>query len=119
MLHYLFYRFFYFRSVAEYSLKNISCLTLLKDKMPSEVMQFIKHKHCSVQAQTDTYAPFEPEKRPSHSIIGGTPAPFRHHPVDVLAGVLDVAGFTVDTVLSVYLQPHPVTRFHGNVLVHT
>ena len=38
-----------------------------------------------------------------HSLVAGPLAPLGTHPVDVLTGVLDVAGLTVDTVLSVYL----------------
>ena len=55
----------------------------------------------------------------SHSVVCWSAAAFGHNPVDVLARVLDVAGLAVDTVLGVNLQPHPVSCFHGNVLVHT
>lgn len=55
----------------------------------------------------------------SHPVIGRTAAPFRHHPVDVLTRVLDVARLAVDAVLGVDLQSHPVPRFQGDVLVNT
>lgn len=55
----------------------------------------------------------------SHPVVGRTAAPFRHHPVDVLARVLDVARLAVDAVLGVYLQSHPIPRFQGDVLVNT
>lgn len=43
------------------------------------------------------------EDKSSHSVVGRSAAALRYHPVDVLAGILDVAGLTVDTVLSVDL----------------
>lgn len=55
----------------------------------------------------------------SHPVVGRTAAPFRHHPVDVLARVLDVARLAVDAVLGVDLQSHPIARFQGDVLVNT
>ena len=61
----------------------------------------------------------EKQTRRSHAVVGRSAAAFRHHPVDVLARVLDIAGLTVDTVLSVNLQSHPISSFQGNVLVHT
>lgn len=59
------------------------------------------------------------ESGASHPVIGRTAASFRHHPVDVLARVLDVAGLAVDAVLGVYLQSHPIPRFQGDILVNT
>lgn len=61
------------------------------------------------------------EKHPrwSHSIVGWSATTLGHNPVDVLARVLDVTGLTVDTVLSINLQPHPITCVQGNILVHT
>lgn len=55
----------------------------------------------------------------SHPIVGRPAAAFWHHPVDVLARVFDIAGLAMNAVLRVYLQPHPVTSFHGNVLINT
>ena len=40
-----------------------------------------------------------------HVWVVGAPATFWHHPVDVLRRILDVTGFTVDTVLGVDLKP--------------
>ena len=39
-----------------------------------------------------------------HSGVVGTPSPFRANPRDILARVLDIAGFTVDAVLRVDLK---------------
>lgn len=58
-------------------------------------------------------------KKKSHSIVGWSTATFRHNPVDVLARVLDIAGLTVDTVLGVYLQSHPISSFQRHILVYT
>lgn len=55
----------------------------------------------------------------SHSIVGWSPTSLRHYPVDILAGVLDVARLTVDAVLSIDLQPHSLSQLQGNVLVYT
>lgn len=38
-----------------------------------------------------------------HSVVGRSTASLWHYPVDVLTGVFNVTGLTVDTVLSVYL----------------
>ena len=41
----------------------------------------------------------------SHIGIVRSATAFRGHPIDVLGGILDVAGFTVDAVLGIDLQP--------------
>lgn len=60
-----------------------------------------------------------PETEASHAVISRTAAPFRHHPVDVLARVLDVARLAVDAVLGVNLQSHPIACVQGDVFVNT
>jgi len=52
-----------------------------------------------------------------HRIIVGAAPALGHRPLDVLAGVLDVAGLAVQAVLRVYLQPRPAVRVLV-VLVH-
>lgn len=52
----------------------------------------------------------------SHAGVSGAARAFRYNPVDVLRRILDIAGFAVDAILSVDLQPH-IAVFHGNVLV--
>ena len=43
-----------------------------------------------------------------HIRIVGSATAFGHHPIDVLSRVLDVAGFAVNAVLGIHLQPHGV-----------
>jgi hypothetical protein len=54
-----------------------------------------------------------------HTVVGRPPSTFWYHPVNVLTGVLDVARFAVNAVLSVYLQPLAGAVFNGHELVHT
>ena len=54
----------------------------------------------------------------SHPVVGGAAAALGADPVDVLAGVLDVARLAVDAVLGVDHQLHPIDVLPGHVLVH-
>lgn len=79
---------------------------------------FYSHAEAHLLARTATL-PDEQHSKVSHPIVGRTAATFGHHPVDVLARVLDITGLAMNAILRIYLQPHPVTSFHGNVLINT
>ena len=51
-----------------------------------------------------------PIRRASHVRIIGPAAALRHDPIDVLLRILDVAGFAVDAILRVDLQPRLAAR---------
>ena len=53
-----------------------------------------------------------------HAIIGGA-TPLGGHPVNILAGALDVAGLAVDAVLSVDLQTWAGLVLTRHKLVHS
>ena len=53
-----------------------------------------------------------------HAVVGRALPSLRHHPVDVLAGVLDVARLAVDAVLSVDLETPTAAILQLHVLVH-
>ena len=53
-----------------------------------------------------------------HAVVGRALPSLRHHPVDVLAGVLDVARLAVDAVLSIDLETPTVATLQLHVLVH-
>lgn len=79
---------------------------------------FYSHAEAHLLARTATL-PDEQHSKVSHPIVGRTAATFGHHPVDVLARVLDITGLAMNAILRIYLQPHPVTSFHGNVFINT
>ena len=54
----------------------------------------------------------------SHSVVGRTPSPLGHDPVDILTGILNVTRFAMYAVLSINLQPHPVPILLWDIFVH-
>ena len=46
-----------------------------------------------------------------HVRVIGSPATFGHYPVNVLGRILDIAGFTMDAILRVYLEPGVAVLF--------
>lgn len=78
-----------------------------------------KHFYSQTQAHLLASYVINNIKKALHPIVGWSPSTFWHHPIDVLAWVLDIAGLAMDTVLCIYLQSHPVSSFHGNILIHT
>lgn len=56
---------------------------------------------------------------PSHARVGRAATAFGADPVDVLAGVFDVARLAVYAILCIDLQPHAFTGLLGHVFVHT
>ena len=47
-----------------------------------------------------------------HVRVVGAAATFGHYPVNVLCRILDIAGFTMDTILRVYLEPGVAVLFN-------
>lgn len=52
-----------------------------------------------------------------HATVRRSPSCLWDDPVDILTGVFDVAGFTVDTVLGINLKSLTATRFQGYIFV--
>ena len=73
---------------------------------------------CAVVSRATPSSLCRAKRRRLHAVVGRALPSLRHHPVDVLAGVLDVARLAVDAVLSVDLETPTAATLQLHVLVH-
>src|SRR3546814_1630882 len=70
-----------------------------------------------ISTRTETLCPYTTLFRSLHVRISRPTATFRHHPIDILRRILDVAGLAMDAVLRVDLQTR-VTFFGSDDFVN-
>lgn len=95
-------------SPSSFRLRSTRTFTGAKYSIPSSLLPF------QTAIFTDDLASYV-----LHAIVGRPATSFRDHPVDILAGIFNVARFAMYAILRIYLKTLPVARLQRDEFVDT